>query len=71
MTDFEVTDHGSVWLLRAVTSAAQDHAAEVFDGIATYAGFVVVEPRYVAGVCDALFQDGFTVEGVRVAEGVR
>lgn len=61
--DFRFFNCGSVWLLRANTSAARAWEAEYLDPEALrWAGAVVVEPRYVHLLLQGITGDGFTVE---------
>ena len=53
--DFSVTDHGSIALLKLHSSEAREWVAEnVEEGPVQWAGALVVEPRYVADIVDAL-----------------
>lgn len=69
MTDLTFTDHGSIVLLRADTDAGRDWIAEHINAQAlTWAGQIVVEPRYVHSICIGAVEAGLDVD---VLEGVR
>ena len=64
MTDFTLTDHGSVVILTAVSKAARAWVAEHLpDDAQTWgrAG-MVIEPRYAAGIVAGITQDGLEVQ---------
>ena len=64
MTDYTVTNHGSVWLLRPTHAAAAAHLREhVGEEAQWFAGALAVEPRYVVDLAAQLQDDGFTVTG--------
>ena len=61
--DFSVTDHGSIALLKLHSSEARSWVAEnVEEGPAKWAGALVIEPRYVANIVEAL-EDAGLVRG--------
>lgn len=66
--DFAFTNSGSLYLLRAMTEAARDHAAEVYADALTFGGAVAIEASYAAQNAHQLLQDGFrvTVDGQEV-----
>ena len=65
MTDFTITDHGTVWTIRAVTGAAKIFAKEHF----VVPGWAGVPEHFTTGhraglaLCERLVEDGFTVRG--------
>jgi hypothetical protein len=60
--DVTISNHGSIFLLRPVTSRARAWFREHLDSDALwFAGAVVVEPRYVVPIVDELAEDGFIV----------
>lgn len=65
MIDFEIENHGSIVLLRPVTPAAREWVDEhiLVDGneVQTWAGAIVVEPRYVADIVHGFQEDGLCV----------
>ncbi len=58
-TDFTITDHGSIVILRPHSPAAhswvEDHIPE---DAQVWAGGIVVEPRYVLDIVDGIHADG-------------
>jgi len=60
--DFEIENHQSISLLRALTPAAESWIEEFLpqDRI-TFGSAVVVEHRYIAGIVAGIQDDGFTV----------
>jgi hypothetical protein len=60
--DFVLQNHGSVCLLCPMTEAASDHLeANSSEEAFWFAGGLVVEPRYVSDLVEALSGEGFTV----------
>jgi hypothetical protein len=63
MSDFYLSDHGSVVLLSPRTDEAVAWVAEhIPDDAQRWAGGIVIEPRYVADIIAGLQADGLTVE---------
>ena len=59
--DFTVIHGGSIFILRAVTAAAREWAAENLPDDATrLAGGIVVEPRYLSNILEGIAADGLT-----------
>jgi hypothetical protein len=60
--DIMLSNHGSVWLVTPVTDAAREWIDDNVAADAQYfAGSLVVEPRYIAGIVRGMEEDGFTV----------
>jgi hypothetical protein len=59
MADFQFENHGSVVLVRPMTDAARDHAAEI--DAQRLGDAIACEPRYMTGFVHSLMADGFTV----------
>lgn len=57
--DFQVEDHGSVWLLRTFTGAAEDWVEEYVQGDQMFGDALVVEARYIGAICEGLGYAGF------------
>lgn len=68
MHDFLAVDHGSIWLLNALTPAANVWVEEHIPSEATrwgaWPGALVIEHRYVLPILDGIEDDGLDV-GVR------
>jgi hypothetical protein len=63
MADFRFESHGSIWLCHPLNDPARNHLVEhVSIEAHWFGGALVVEPRYVADLNDALLEDGFEVE---------
>lgn len=61
--DFYVENHGSIILLRPVSSAAKEWIDEHIPEDAQYFGnAVVVEPRYIADIVQGIQNDGLAVQ---------
>ena len=61
VNDFDIEKHGSVVLLRPVTSDADSWVSEhIPDDAMHFAGAVVVEPRYVGDLLAGICRDGLT-----------
>lgn len=59
--DFQLEDNGSIWLFRPLTVAAKEFLANTAPEDAQFFGnAMVVEHRYVEGVCDAIDLAGLT-----------
>ena len=61
LIDFAVENHGSIYLVRPLTEAAQEHADEVYAEAMTFGGAVAVEHRYADHNISLLLSDGFRV----------
>ncbi len=62
MTDFNVTDHGSIVVLRPVTAEAKDWTEEFIPEDAQwFAGGVAIERRYFEDIYDGITADGLTI----------
>jgi len=60
--DFEVENHGSLYLVRATTEEALSHLQGNVSGEAQWIGWAVaVEPRYIEDMVLALEENGWTV----------
>ena len=59
---FQVENHGSLFLFRATTPEALDHARIVFEDAQWMGDAVAVEPRYARDIAERLCEDGFEVE---------
>lgn len=61
-TDFIVSNHGSIFLLRPNTPAAREWCEEHLpDDRQTFGGAVVVEHRYIGDIVDGIRADGLEV----------
>ena len=61
-TDFNVTDHGSLFLLLPVTPAAKRWVTDHLPDDAPRLGAsVAVEPRFVAPIIEGILSDGLRV----------
>jgi hypothetical protein len=64
IVDFSVQNHGSIFLLQAITPAAKNWIEEFLSADRqTWGGAVVVEPRYVPSVVTAIRNDRLVVGG--------
>ena len=65
MTDFGFANHGSLCLLTPISEPASEwvdqHLPE--DALRWGACSIVIEPRYVAPILNAIIEDGMTVNG--------
>jgi hypothetical protein len=59
--DFELECHGSIWLLTAVTVAAQDWTAVHIPDAQMWGASFVVEHRFVDDIVEGIRVDGLTV----------
>jgi hypothetical protein len=60
--DFTFINHGSIWLVRPATPELREHLeANVSDQAQWFGGALVVEPRYVDTLADALQGEGYVV----------
>lgn len=63
MSDFTLENHGSIFLLRPHTVAAERWLNEHMPDDAQYLGnAVAVEPRYIAAIVEGARNDGLEVE---------
>jgi hypothetical protein len=65
--DFELANHGSLYLLCPLNSAAKDWMEEnlPMDNPETqfWGSAIVIEPRYVAPIVDGIIGDGLSLRG--------
>jgi len=62
-SDLLVSNHGTIFLLRALTPAGEEWVAEHFPADAmTFGDSMVVEHRYIGDIVDSAVNDGLTVE---------
>ena len=62
VVDFSVQNHGSIFLLQAITPSAKNWIEEFLSpDRQTFVGAVVVEPRYVPSLVTAIINDGLVV----------
>ena len=60
MSDFTVTNHGSIVLVKPLTDECNDWLVEhVSDEAQWFGGALVVEPRYVEDLIEGLEEAGF------------
>lgn len=60
--DFELTDHGSVSLLRPITDEAREWIDENIGDDAQWLGRgLAIEHRYVGDIVEGILNDGLTV----------
>ena len=63
MSDFQLTDHGSIWLLNPVTKAAQEWVADnIPDDAQRHGNAVAIEPRYVDNIVEGVSGAGLRVQ---------
>ena len=66
MTDFQIEDHGTIFLVRPLTDGATDWINDNVDtegaDVQWMGNAVVVEHRYVEDLAGGLTDAGFTVE---------
>jgi len=61
-TDFELTNHGTLFVLDPVTDDAKAWAGEHLpEDAMTWGDGVVIEPRYIGPILDGIKDDGLTV----------
>lgn len=61
-TDFTVTDHGSIIILEAQTTAGKEWADAHFpDDALNWANGTVIERRYFGDIYDGIVEDGLTI----------
>ena len=62
MTDFSLTDHGSIVVLTPLNNEAREWLDRSIDDEAQWFGRgLVIEPRYVGDIVDGIIADGLTV----------
>jgi hypothetical protein len=61
MDDFLVEDHGSILILQPLTAEANEWIEEYLDNPETWAGGVVVEPRYIDTLVEGILSGGLTI----------
>ena len=62
MTDFHVTNHGSVFLIKPMNDAAQEHFDDhIGPDSQWFGGQLVVEHRYIIDLVAQLQDEGFEV----------
>ncbi len=60
--DLRFADHGSIWLLHWETDAGRDWCAEHLpEDAQTWAGGIVIEPRYVEAIATGAVADGLEI----------
>ena len=60
--DFEVTNHGSIFLLQPLSREAREWIDAHTDDAPTWGGAVVVEHRFIADIVNAMMEDGLTTD---------
>ena len=61
VSDFDIENHGSVVLLRPLSTDADNWVQEnISDDVLRFGGAVVVEPRYIGPVMEGLSAEGLT-----------
>ena len=62
MADFEVSNHGTIFIFMPLTSAAREWAAEFLpEDAQSWAGGTVIEHRYISDVVTGAQRDGLVV----------
>jgi hypothetical protein len=62
MADFEVSNHGTIYILTPLTAAARDWVAEFLpEDAQRWAGGVAIEHRYISGVVIGAQRDGLSM----------
>ncbi|HQR20049.1 MAG TPA: hypothetical protein PKV98_04240 [Burkholderiaceae bacterium] len=59
--DFAFSDHGSICILTALSPEGSRFVREYLDHAQRWAGGVVIEPRFVCDIFDAIAADGLEV----------
>jgi hypothetical protein len=60
--DFEVQNHGSIFLLCPLTDSAREWVDQHLpEDVLTFGGGICVEPRYIADIVRGFLDDGLTV----------
>lgn len=62
MFDFEVQNHGTIYLLRPQTDAANEWVESNIPDDAQRLGGIAVEHRLIRGIVTGIIADGLTVE---------
>lgn len=63
MTDFTVSNHGSICILTPHTEDAQEWVENHLpEDALTFAGGIVIEPRYIDDILDGISEDGLSYE---------
>ena len=61
MSDFDIENHGSIFLLRPISDAGKAWIEEHLpDAAQRWSDAVVVEPRYIEEISTGIFRDGLT-----------
>jgi hypothetical protein len=64
MADFELSNHGTIYIFTPLTPTARDWAAEFLPVDAQrWAGGTVIEQRYISDVVTGARRDGLVVRG--------
>ena len=64
MTDFQLTDRGSICVLRPMNDEAREWIDFNVDPDAQWFGRgVVIEPRYVSDIAEGIVSDGLSIGG--------
>jgi hypothetical protein len=64
MADFEVSNHGTIYIFTPLTAAARDWVAEFLpEDAQRWAGGTVIEHRCILDVVIGAQRDGFVVRG--------
>jgi hypothetical protein len=62
MADFELSNHGTIYIFTPLTPAARDWVAEYLpEDAQRWAGGTVIEHRYISDVVTGAQRDGFVV----------
>lgn len=65
VSDAAVENHGSIFLLRPLTSSAKDWISENLpNDVMWFDGAVAIEPRYVCDIIDGMLADGLCFQGL-------
>lgn len=60
--DFGITDHGSIWLIRPLTEAAQEWVDENVAVESWFGTAFAVEHRYAVDIVNGIVEAGFKLE---------
>jgi hypothetical protein len=61
--DFNITGHGSIWLLQPLTDAAKAWIGEHIPADAQFlGGCLAIEPCYVPAIINGIVDDGLEIE---------
>jgi len=58
LIDFQIENHGSIWLVRPMTTTCREWLEENTEGM-WFGGALAVEPRYVADLVAGMEEEGF------------